>query len=263
MTGPPSCVYIVGAGPGDPDLLTVKALRLLGRAEVVVYDKLVSDEILALIPPGATRIFAGKVARHHHMPQDQINGLLVSLARSGRTVVRLKGGDPFFFGRGGEEAAHLAAHGIAFEIIPGITSASGCTAYAGIPLTHRGIAHGVRFITGHAKEDEPLDLDWASLASAETTLVIYMGRITVRQICTQLIAHGLAAATPAAVLVNGTRPDQTVTITSLAHLAERVEALDLAAPTLLVIGQVVAFADSLRWFGSEGASLEAASRSAS
>lgn len=270
MTGPSSCVYptscvyIVGAGPGDPDLLTIKALRLLGGAEVVVYDKLVSDEILALIPPGATRIFAGKVARHHHMPQDQINSLLVSLARSGRIVVRLKGGDPFFFGRGGEEAAHLAAHGIAFEIVPGITSASGCTAYAGIPLTHRGIAHGVRFITGHAKEDEPLELDWTSLADAETTLVIYMGRITVRQISAQLVAHGLAASTPAAVLINGTRPDQEVMITSLARLAERVEALDLAAPTLLVIGAVVALADTLRWFETGGASAPAAtSRSAS
>lgn len=265
MTRPPSCVYIVGAGPGDPDLLTVKALRLLGAAEVVVYDKLVSDDILALIPPGATRIFAGKVARHHHMPQDQINGLLVNLARSGRTVVRLKGGDPFFFGRGGEEAAHLAAHGIAYEIIPGITSASGCTAYAGIPLTHRGIAHSVRFITGHAKEDEPLELDWASLADAETTLVVYMGRITVRQICSRLIAHGRAPSTPAAVVVNGTRADQEVVVTELARLAERVEALDLAAPTLLVIGEVVALAEALRWFnGNAGALMtEESSRSAS
>lgn len=263
MAGPSSCVSIVGAGPGDPDLLTVKAMRLLGQAEVVVYDKLVSDEILALIPPGATRIFAGKVARHHHMPQDQINRLLVSLARSGRAVVRLKGGDPFFFGRGGEEAAHLAAHGIAFEIVPGITSASGCTAYAGIPLTHRGIAHGVRFITGHAKEDEPLDLDWTSLAAAQTTLVIYMGRITVRRICAQLMANGLAAATPAAVVVNGTRPDQTVTITTLASLPERVEALDLAAPTLLVIGEVVALSGDLRWFVAAGETALATSRSAS
>lgn len=265
MSGPSSCVYIVGAGPGDPDLLTVKAVRLLGRAEVVVYDKLVSDEILALIPPGATRIFAGKVARHHHMPQDQINGLLVSLARSGRIVVRLKGGDPFFFGRGGEEAAHLAAHGIAFEIVPGITSASGCTAYAGIPLTHRGIAHGVRFITGHAKEDEPLEFDWASLADAETTLVIYMGRITVRQICARLIAHGRNAATAAAVVINGTRADQEVVITTLADLAARVEAIDRAAPTLLVIGEVVALADTLRWFdgGAEASAPAASSRSAS
>ncbi|MBL8659614.1 MAG: uroporphyrinogen-III C-methyltransferase [Rhodospirillales bacterium] len=260
MAGPSSSVSIVGAGPGDPDLLTVKAHRLLAAAEVVVYDKLVSNEILALIPPGATRIFAGKVARRHHMPQDQINRLLVSLARSGRRVVRLKGGDPFLFGRGGEEAAHLAAHGIAFEIVPGITSASGCAAYAGIPLTHRGIAQGVRFVTGHAKEDEPLDLDWASLAVADTTLVIYMGRITVRQICDRLMAHGLGASTPAAILVNGTRPDQEVTITSLSCLADRVEALDLAAPTLLVIGEVVALAEHLRWFDRPPALAAAASR---
>lgn len=263
MARPSSRVYIVGAGPGDPDLLTVKALRLLGRAEVVVYDKLVSDEILALIPAGATRIFAGKVARNHHMPQEQINELLVGLARSGRMVVRLKGGDPFLFGRGGEEAAYLASHGIAFEIIPGITSASGCTAYAGIPLTHRGVAHGVHFVTGHAKEDEPLELDWRSLASAETTLVIYMGRITARQICAQLIAHGRAPATPAAVLVNGTRPNQQVTLTTLASLADRVEAIDRAAPTLLVVGDVVALAETLQWFSAEGGAVEAASRTAS
>lgn len=263
MARPPSCVHIVGAGPGDPDLLTVKALRLLGRAEVVVYDKLVSDEILALIPAGATRIFAGKVARNHHMPQEQINELLVSLARSGRTVVRLKGGDPFLFGRGGEEAAHLARHGIAFEIVPGITSASGCTAYAGIPLTHRGVAHGVHFVTGHAKEDEPLELDWRSLVAAETTLVIYMGRITARKICAQLIAHGMAEATPAAILVNGTRGNQQVTLTTLAGLADRVEAIDRAAPTLLVVGEVVALAETLQWFTAQGGAGEAASKTAS
>lgn len=256
-------VYLVGAGPGDPDLLTVKALRLLREAEVVVYDKLVADDILALIPSGAARIFAGKVARHHHMPQDQINSLLVSLARSGRGVVRLKGGDPFLFGRGGEEAAHLAAHGIAFEIVPGITSASGCTAYAGIPLTHRGIAHGVRLITGHAKEDEPLDLDWPSLASAETTLVIYMGRITVRRIAERLIAHGMAANIPAAIIVNGTRANQSVERTTLGELPARVEALDLAAPTLLVIGEVVALGESLSWFAEGAADAPARSRSAS
>lgn len=263
MARPSSCVYIVGAGPGDPDLLTVKALRLLGRAEVVVYDKLVSDEILALIPAGATRIFAGKVARNHHMPQGQINELLVSLARSGRMVVRLKGGDPFLFGRGGEEAAHLASHGIAFEIVPGITSASGCTAYAGIPLTHRGVAHGVHLVTGHAKEDEPLELDWRSLAAAETTLVIYMGRITVRQICAKLIAHGMVPATPAAVLVNGTRPNQRVTLTTLAALADQVEAIDRAQPTLLVVGEVVALAETLSWFAATESPDETASRTAS
>ncbi len=256
-------IYLVGAGPGDPELLTVKALRLIREAEVVVYDKLVTDDILALIASGAARIFAGKVARHHHMAQDQINGLLVGLARSGRSVVRLKGGDPFLFGRGGEEAAHLAAHGIAFEIVPGITSASGCTAYAGIPLTHRGIAHGVRFITGHAKEDEPLELDWPSLVSAGTTLVIYMGRITARRITAQLIAHGMAPTMPAAIIVNGTRANQTVERTTLVELPGRVEALDLAAPTLLVIGEVVSLADSLGWFAEHAVDAAKRSRSAS
>src|SRR5512144_1733095 len=156
----PHPVHIVGAGPGDPELLTIKALRALRAADVVVFDKLVSAEILALIPAGATRIFAGKVARNHHMPQSDINALLVNLAKSGRRVVRLKGGDPFLFGRGGEEAQALARHGLPFVVVPGVTSASGCTAYAGIPLTHRGLAHGVRFVTGHTM-DGPLDLNWA------------------------------------------------------------------------------------------------------
>jgi uroporphyrin-III C-methyltransferase len=241
-------VYIVGAGPGDPDLVTVKALRLLREADVIVYDKLVSAPILALIPPGTTRIFAGKVARNHHMPQPEINSLLVSLARSGRTVIRLKGGDPFVFGRGGEEAAHLAACGVTYEVVPGVTSASGCSAYAGIPLTHRDLAHGVRYVTGHTKDGEPLELDWQRLADPETTLVIYMGRTTVGRISERLIAHGLDAATPAAAIINGTRPDQQTIITTLALLPNRLAASDASAPTLLVIGRVVALADVLSWY---------------
>jgi uroporphyrin-III C-methyltransferase len=241
-------VYIVGAGPGDPDLVTVKALRLLREADVIVYDKLVSAAILALIPPGTTRIFAGKVARNHHMPQPDINSLLVSLARSGRMVVRLKGGDPFVFGRGGEEAAHLAACGIGYEVVPGVTSASGCSAYAGIPLTHRDLAHGVRYVTGHTKDGEDLELDWQRLADPETTLVFYMGRTTVGRISERLIAHGLNAAIPAAAIINGTRPDQQTIITTLALLPERLAAIDAAAPTLLVIGRVVALADVLSWY---------------
>jgi uroporphyrin-III C-methyltransferase len=241
-------VYIVGAGPGDPDLVTVKALRLLREADVIVYDKLVSTAILALIPPGTTRIFAGKVARNHHMPQQDINSLLVTLARSGRTAVRLKGGDPFVFGRGGEEAAHLAACGIAYEVVPGVTSASGCSAYAGIPLTHRDLAHGVRYVTGHTKDGANLDLDWQRLADAETTLVFYMGRTSVGRISERLIAHGLDAATPAAAIINGTRPEQQTIITTLAALPERLAAIDASAPTLLVIGRVVALADVLSWY---------------
>ena len=235
-------VALVGAGPGDPDLLTLKALRLIREADVVVYDRLVSPPILALIP-------VGKIARNHHVPQAAINALLVGLARSGRKVVRLKGGDPFLFGRGGEEAECLAAHGIAFEIVPGVTSASGCTAYAGVPLTHRGLAHGVRFVTGHAKED--INLDWRALADPDTTLVLYMGRIHVERIADELIRHGLARATPAAIIVNGTRPDQLTLITTLDELPARVADLDMAAPTLIVIGRVVALAERLAWFNPE------------
>lgn len=238
-------VYLVGAGPGDPDLLTVRALRILQAADVVVYDKLVSAEILALLPIGATRIFAGKVARDHHMPQAEINLLLVSLAKGGRRIVRLKGGDPFLFGRGGEEVECLARHGIPFEVIPGITSASGCTAYAGIPLTHRGLSHGVRYVTGHTQDEGTLELNWQSLADPDTTLVVYMGRINVRRIADQLMAHGLSPQTPAAAIINGTRPDQISLLTDLAGLADRVETLDRAAPTLLIIGRVVALADTL------------------
>jgi uroporphyrin-III C-methyltransferase/precorrin-2 dehydrogenase/sirohydrochlorin ferrochelatase/uroporphyrin-III C-methyltransferase len=243
-----SPVYLVGAGPGDPELLTVKALRLLGEADVVVYDRLVSAEVLALIPSGATRIFAGKVARHHYMPQTEINALLVSLARSGRKVVRLKGGDPFVFGRGGEEAARLAESGIPFEVVPGVTSASGCSAYAGIPLTHRGLAHGVRYVAGYTQAGEIIELNWASLADPDTTLVVYMGRTNVRQVGEQLIAHGLSAETPAAAILNGTRPDQKTVVTTLKFLADRVEALNVAAPTLLLIGRVVSLAEVLAWY---------------
>jgi uroporphyrin-III C-methyltransferase/precorrin-2 dehydrogenase/sirohydrochlorin ferrochelatase/uroporphyrin-III C-methyltransferase len=255
-------VALVGAGPGDPDLLTVKARRLIGLADVVVYDRLVSDAILQLIPPGTSRIFAGKIARHHHVPQPEINQLLVGLARSGRRVVRLKGGDPFLFGRGGEEAECLAAAGVPFEIVPGVTSASGCTAYAGIPLTHRGLAHGVRFVTGHARDDTALDLDWRALADPDTTLVLYMGRIHVERIARELIGHGLAATTPAAIIVNGTRPDQLTLITRLAGLPGEVARLDMAAPTLIIIGRVVSLATALAWF-RPAADVEPASRSAS
>lgn len=248
MSEPLQPVYLVGAGPGDPDLLTLKALRLLQAADVVVYDRLVAKPILNLIPAGTTRIFAGKIARHHHIPQPEINALLVSLARSGRRIVRLKGGDPFLFGRGGEEAEHLARHGVPFEVVPGVTSASACTAYAGIPLTHRGLAHSVRFVTGHTRENTDLDLDWRSLADADTTLVIYMGRIHVRRIAAALIEHGLAAVTPAAAIVNGTRSDQVTILTTLAKLADRIEGLDMAAPTLLVVGRVVSWPSS--WTGS-------------
>lgn len=244
-------VYIVGAGPGDPELLTLKAVRLIQAADVVVYDKLVSDEILDLIPAGTTRIFAGKVARNHHMPQPDINALLVNIARSPRTVVRLKGGDPFVFGRGGEEAGYLAEHGVAFEVVPGVTSASACSAYSGIPLTHRDLAHGVHYVTGHTRDGEELNLDWPRLADPETTLVVYMGRTTIGRISEQLIAHGLSPETPAAAIVNGTRPDQRTIIATLATLPEDIEHLGRAAPTLIVIGRVVSLAGRLAWFAPD------------
>jgi uroporphyrin-III C-methyltransferase len=238
-------VALIGAGPGDPELLTVKALNRLRAADVVVYDKLVAAEILALIPPGAKRIFAGKMASRHYMPQAEINQLLVRLARSGRRVVRLKGGDPFLFGRGGEEAEHLAQHHIPFEIVPGITSASGCAAYAGIPLTHRGLSHGLRIVTGHTEGGQPLALNWSSLADPATTLVVYMGRTNVRELAAKLIAHGMPADLPAVAIVNGTRPDQEVWPATLATLPEVVEALPRPAPTLMIIGRVVALAERL------------------
>jgi len=190
-------VYLVGAGPGDAGLLTVKALRLIEQADVVVYDRLVSPEVLALIPPGVTRIAVGKAPGHHCVPQAQINELLVSVACKGRRVVRLKGGDPFIFGRGSEEALHLKHQGIPFEIVPGVTSAAAASAYAGIPLTHRGLSRTVHLVTGHQRDDEPLDLPWDSLAAGDATLAVYMGLANLRTICDHLTAAGMDPATPA------------------------------------------------------------------
>lgn len=238
-------VYIVGAGPGDPDLLTVKALRILKEADTVVYDRLVSDEILDLIPAGAARIFAGKEARDHHMPQDEINALLVSLAGGGGKVVRLKGGDPFIFGRGSEEAVHLARHGVPFEVVPGITASVGCTAAAGIPLTHRGISRGVRLVSGHREYGGGLDLDWKCLADPHTTLVIYMGLGNARRIAGELMAGGLPGSTPAAAIHKGTMPDQRSVVTTLDDLADCLEREGFGPPTLLVIGDVVDLAAEL------------------
>ncbi len=243
----PIPVYLVGAGPGDPDLLTVKAMRLLKEADVVVYDRLVSDGILDLAPKGATRIFAGKAARDHFMAQDEINDLLVSLARNGRRVVRLKGGDPFIFGRGSEEALFLAKHNIPFEIVPGITASAGCGAYAGIPLTHRGMATGVRFVTGHCRDGAHLDLNWRSLADPDTTLVIYMGLINVRKISDELIKAGLPGGTPAGAIERGTTSDQRTILTTLADLPACIDKADLKAPSLLIIGRVVDLAQDLGW----------------
>jgi uroporphyrin-III C-methyltransferase/precorrin-2 dehydrogenase/sirohydrochlorin ferrochelatase/uroporphyrin-III C-methyltransferase len=241
------CVYLVGAGPGDPDLLTVKALRLIGAADVVVYDRLVSAPILGLIPTGTPRIFAGKRAGYHHLTQSETNELLLKLARAGRQVVRLKGGDPFIFGRGSEEAEHLARHGIRFEVVPGVTAAAGCAAYAGIPLTHRGLANNVRLVTGHGANDGSAEIDWASYADPDSTLVIYMGATRLEYIAAQLLAGGLPPETPAAAIQDGTNAGQRRVLGTLASLPGQVLACRLGSPTLVVIGRVVALAEALDW----------------
>ncbi len=244
MTDAP-VVYLVGAGPGDPDLLTLKACRLLNRADVVVYDRLVSEEVLELVPPGAMRICVGKQPNNHPVPQPEINQLLVRLARAGRTVVRLKGGDPLIFGRGSEEAEILAAEGVHFEVVPGITAASGCAAACGIPLTHRGVATGVRFLTGHCRADGKLDFDWDGLADPQTTLVIYMGLANIGQISGELMAHGLASDTPVALINNGTTPRQRLLVSCLDCVSEAAQEAAFSGPVLFVVGQVVALAETL------------------
>jgi uroporphyrin-III C-methyltransferase/precorrin-2 dehydrogenase/sirohydrochlorin ferrochelatase/uroporphyrin-III C-methyltransferase len=238
-------VYFVGAGPGDPELLTLKAARLLGEADVVVYDRLVSPEILERVPRGAARLYVGKMSGCHTVPQDQINALLVDLARAGKRVVRLKGGDPFIFGRGSEEAAHLARMGIRFEVVPGVTSATGCAAAFRIPLTHRGVATGVRYVTGHGRNDADLDLDWRGLADPDTTLVVYMGRGNLPIICARLVGAGMPPGTPAAAIADGTTPRQRLCRASVETLAERVAADGLGSPLLVIIGAVVAFGECL------------------
>ena len=251
-------VYLVGAGPGDPDLMTVKALRLIQSADVVVYDRLVTQAILDLIPSGVSRISVGKAAGRHSMPQHEINDLLVSLAQRRRSVVRLKGGDPFIFGRGSEEALHLRQHGIGFEVVPGITAAVACSAYAGVPLTHRGASRGVRLVTGHFKDDQPIDLDWRALADPDATLVVYMGRSNLKRICSRLAAAGLDPATPAMAVQDGTTPWQRRVFGDLLTLAERVRSTRLQSPLLVIIGRTVAMAGELDWFEPQGDPLHAA-----
>ena len=241
-------VYLVGAGPGDPDLLTIKALRLIQSADVLVYDRLVSQPILDLIPAGVSRISVGKTAGNHSLPQDEIDQLLASLAQRRRIVVRLKGGDPFIFGRGSEEALYLRNKGIDFEVVPGITAATACSAYAGVPLTHRGVSRGVRLVTGHFKNDEPIDLDWRSLADSDCTLVIYMGRSNLGRICERLVAEGLDPATPAVAIQDGTTAQQRRVFGDLLTLGNRVRSVKLQSPMLIIIGRTVAMAGELDWF---------------
>ncbi len=241
-------VYLVGTGPGDPDLLTVKAARLIREAEVVVYDRLVADPVLALIEPPTARIYAGKSTGRHTLKQEEINELLVTLARGRRSVVRLKGGDPFVFGRGGEEALYLARHGIGFEVVPGISAGNACASYAGIPLTHRGIANSVQFITGHCREDRPLELDWHQLSEPATTLVVYMGLAQIAQITQSLVQAGRAPATPTAIIECGTTPRHRRILTRLSDVATAVTREAVKPPATVIIGEVVTLAHELDWF---------------
>lgn len=240
-------VYLVGAGPGDPDLLTFKALRLIQKAEVVLYDRLVSDQIVDFTRRDAERVFVGKSRSDHAVPQQEINQLLVDYARQGRKVLRLKGGDPFIFGRGGEEIDLLAEQGIPFQVVPGITAASGCACYAGIPLTHRDFAQSVRFITGHLK-DGTSNLPWAELVHQNQTLVVYMGLVGLPVICEQLIAHGRDPRTPIALVQQGTTPHQKVLTGTLRDMPEKAQNTSITPPTLLIIGEVVHLRDKLAWF---------------
>lgn len=238
-------IYLVGAGPGDPDLLTVRALRLIRQADTVIYDRLVSAEILALVSRSADRIYVGKQTARHTLRQEEINALLIDQAATRKTIVRLKGGDPYTFGRGGEEALALVHHGIAFEVVPGITAGQACAASSGIPLTHRGLASGVHFITGHRRDNEELVIDTHTLADASQTLVIYMGLANLGLIVRKLQEAGRPAGTPAAIIENGTTPRQRNFITTIAELQKVVAQNAIRSPALLVIGDVVTLAEEL------------------
>lgn len=245
-------VYLVGGGPGDPDLLTFRALRLMQQCDVCVYDKLVSKEVMELVRRDAELINVGKARDQHTLPQEEINLLLVKLAKQGKRVLRLKGGDPFIFGRGGEEIETLMENGVPFQVVPGITAANGVSSYAGIPLTHRDYAQSCVFTTGHLKaiagQPHAVDLDWTALARPNQTVVIYMGLVGLEQICRQLIKHGLEASTPAAVVQQGTTAKQKVVVADLSALADKVVQAELKPPCLIIVGHVVKLREKLAWF---------------
>lgn len=240
-------VYLVGGGPGDPDLLTFRALRLMQQCDVCVYDKLVSPEVLNLVRRDAELIYVGKARDQHTMPQEEINALLANLAKQGKRVLRLKGGDPFVFGRGGEEIETLMAQGVPFQVVPGITAACGVSSYAGIPLTHRDYAQTCIFTTGHLK-DGTVALDWDLLARPNQTVVIYMGLVGLDAICQQLIHHGMPVNTPAAIVQQGTTPKQKVVSGELSQLYHLAQAAQLKPPCLIIVGQVVKLREKLAWF---------------
>jgi uroporphyrin-III C-methyltransferase/precorrin-2 dehydrogenase/sirohydrochlorin ferrochelatase len=240
----------VGAGPGDAELLTLRALKLMQRADVVLYDNLISAAVLELLPPSAERVYVGKERANHTMRQEEINALLVRYARAGKRVLRLKGGDPFIFGRGGEEIDSLSAEGIPFEVVPGITAALGVAAYAGIPLTHRDHAQSCLFVTGH-KKDYSRDLDWVALTRPRQTVVVYMGLTDIEQLCAKLVEHGLPRTLPAAVVQQGTAKSQRVVTGTLATLARLAQRAQLHGPTLIIVGNVVRLRKRLNWFAPE------------
>lgn len=240
-------VYLVGAGPGDPDLLTFRALRLMQHVDVVFYDRLVSEAVMALVKPDAEKIYVGKQRSDHAMPQGTINEQLVAQAKLGKRVLRLKGGDPFIFGRGGEEIEELAEHGVAFQVVPGITAAAGCASYAGIPLTHREHSQACLFVTGHLKNNT-VDLNWSALVQPQQTVVIYMGLVGLKHIVEKLMEHGMASTTPIALISRGTTAQQCVVTGTLVSIVAAVKEGDVKAPTLTIIGDVVSLRDKLSWF---------------